>query len=486
MRKLVAAASSVVLALGMVSTLAPAANAATPLYTLKVLSPNKGFAFARPYAINDKGDVVGASENEPVAGMTEERSAATTWPAADYTKPVTVKFASGDSYAVAISEEGTMLGNEGEAGKEPFIHKAGKITRLTSAASLPSVDDGVGISAAGVALTADGSTWTSPAKRQMLPVPKGKYASAGGISPSGVHIVGLADAFTPDFSPVRWTNRKLVKLGTPVGSSMSQPYAVNDRGVAVGYAMVSGRSVPAIWDSKGSPSWLPRYPELGQQYPMANNNDGVVVGYGNYSPEAMAGSDMALLWKDGKVLNLDDVVAKPAGARIDYAADINNRGQIVGTMKLSNGSEVGFIATPSSAPTVDVYTTPGIHHVNGRDWKTACEKYSQTKRCRTEIVATQVNLVNGKYTHVKGWTFNNLTYLPASRSLWKGNPLATPGEHSVAGRKWKTECDNATTGGNGCRSYIFGTRITATPKGGGTYTYTQKNEWVFNNIVMFS
>ena len=487
MRRLVAVTSSVVLALGMVGSLTPAANADPTLYTAKVLSPAKGFEFATPYGLNDRGDVVGSSWNIPVANMREERSAATLWPASNPGKPVSMNFASGNSHAVAVSNDQTMVGNEGASRMGPFMYKAGKISRLTSAnTSLPGVDDAVDISAAGLILTADASTWTGPTQRQMLPVPKGTYGSAGAISANGVHVVGGAGN-----SNLRWTNRVAVTLGVPAGSTSSQPTSVNDRGVAVGYALVADSSVPVIWDSKGSPSWLARYPGFGQQAPRAINNDGVAVGYGNVSPEAMAGYDKAFLWRDGKVMDLDGVVSKPAGAKIMSAFDINNKGQIVGTMNLSNGKQVGFIATPTGAtpsdpPPVDIYTTPGTHHVNGRDWKTTCEKYSQTTRCRTEIIATEVKLVNGTYTHVKGWTFNNLTYLPSDRNLWKGNPLGNKGDYTIAGRQWRTDCDSPATGGNGCRSYILATKIKATPKGGGRYSYTQSNEWVFNNIVMFS
>lgn len=46
-------------------------------------------------------------------------------------------------------------------------------------------------------------------------------------------------------------------------------------------------------------------------------------------------------------------------------------------------------ASPAQAE-VNVYTTPGTHHVNGRQWNTTCEKYSQTYRCRTNIQSTRV------------------------------------------------------------------------------------------------
>ncbi|MDO5736475.1 MAG: hypothetical protein Q4P15_08370, partial [Propionibacteriaceae bacterium] len=79
---------------------------------------------------------------------------------------------------------------------------------------------------------------------------------------------------------------------------------------------------------------------------------------------------------------------------------------------------------PTVKPTVsypaDVYNTPGFHFVNGRHWYTRCEAYSQTTRCFTDIWGTQVSKVNGTWVQKNGWVFNNLTYLPSPRSLWKG------------------------------------------------------------------
>ncbi|MBB1509751.1 pullulanase-type alpha-1,6-glucosidase [Tessaracoccus sp. MC1756] len=135
------------------------------------------------------------------------------------------------------------------------------------------------------------------------------------------------------------------------------------------------------------------------------------------------------------------------------------------------------------------YTLPGLHMgLNGRDWNTTCEKYSQTERCRTEIWATVVVIQDGKFVRKTGWAFNNLTYLPyMTRQQWRGNPLAATNEWTATdGRRWRTECDTAQTGGNGCRSYAEVTVYTAVEaeKGGG-WIFSQNNEWVFNNIVMF-
>ena len=86
------------------------------------------------------------------------------------------------------------------------------------------------------------------------------------------------------------------------------------------------------------------------------------------------------------------------------------------------------VATPQQAAAdVDVYTTPGTHVVNGREWRTTCEPYSQTQRCRTEIKATVVPYSGGKFVQTTGWAFNNLTYAASPRMLWEGNPLGGNG-----------------------------------------------------------
>ncbi len=148
-------------------------------------------------------------------------------------------------------------------------------------------------------------------------------------------------------------------------------------------------------------------------------------------------------------------------------------------------------AKPTSKPTVtsgpvDVYSTPGLHFVNGRHWSTRCEPYSTTTRCWTEIWGTQTTYKDGKFTSTNGWTFNNLTYLASPRKMWKGNPLGETGTWTATdGKEWRTECDTAETGRNGCRSHTLSKVVEATKTSSG-WTYKMVEKWVFNNIVRFS
>lgn len=136
-------------------------------------------------------------------------------------------------------------------------------------------------------------------------------------------------------------------------------------------------------------------------------------------------------------------------------------------------------ATP---PKGDFYQTPGFHEVNGRHWMTVCEPYSATQRCWTYIWGTQVHWSGGKFVKVNGWTFNNLTYVAAPRSLWEGNKLSYKNSWTAAdGRHWRTDCETAQTGRNGCRSWVESDVIEYTGSG---YRYVTK--WVFNNIVRFT
>lgn len=144
-----------------------------------------------------------------------------------------------------------------------------------------------------------------------------------------------------------------------------------------------------------------------------------------------------------------------------------------------------LVAQADSTPTV--YDTPGGQISGGRLWNTTCEKYStNVVRCRANIWATQVQYRNGRYVKTTGWTFNNLSYLPSPRASWAGNNLGQNNPRwASGGRTWKTECDTATTGRGGCRSYVWTKKVIAVKSGSG-YVYRNNEQWVFNNLVLFS
>lgn len=146
---------------------------------------------------------------------------------------------------------------------------------------------------------------------------------------------------------------------------------------------------------------------------------------------------------------------------------------------------LGLVATPNMAAADEgsVYTTPGTHFENDRFWQTDCEMYSsQIVRCSTNIWATTFVEHGNKFHNHDAWTFNNLTYLPAPREAWGDNPLANTGSWvGDDGRQWRTECDTANTGSNGCRTYARAHVVSAE-----NGRHVVKHIEVLNNIVQFS
>lgn len=143
------------------------------------------------------------------------------------------------------------------------------------------------------------------------------------------------------------------------------------------------------------------------------------------------------------------------------------KGKLLTVMFAAVAVALPLMSIQPAQANVDVYVTPGNHTINGRDWRTTCAPYSSNiERCTTEIAINQTKKVNGKWKTVKVFVFNNLTYKPVPREWWGNNPLANNGSWTATdGAKWRTECDTAVTGRNGCRSYRNG---------------------VFNNMVRFS
>lgn len=202
--------------------------------------------------------------------------------------------------------------------------------------------------------------------------------------------------------------------------------------------------------------------------------------------QARAVTSAGLGWSGYSYANASQAAASSTSTTVKT----DERRKLIAALKASVFPTQASVPEMTWKPDVDVYSTPGHHQVNGREWRTTCEPYSQTLRCRTEIWATTVTYTNGRYVKTDGWVFNNLTYLPyMTREQWGDNPLANDSGGRTfysAGRQWKTECDTPTTGYGGCRSYILALGVVqAVQRYDGTWGYFRADKWVFNNMVRF-
>lgn len=471
MKKLLSAFAFAALILGLTLTATPAVAASPPSYSVMLLRPLTTVAGGGSLAhgINNRGDVVGAS----VSGQSVR---AALWKARSGI-PAEVVGGSFVTEASDISRSGAIVGlsTSGPQSVDAYWRDG----TATSWVDLDDLevrfehisDNGVATLNADAAYTATGAGTLT----ELSPPMGWTLARVDGISDDGRRVAGHAfnspNHGTPRL-PVVWNDGIAQPLDMPPAAVTAFARAVNDTGTSVGCADPSGSTPTAYrWSAEGRAFQLPGRDACA----VAINNTGIIAG---------EVGDRAAVWIGGALHDLNTLVAQRSGYTLEAVADINASGQIVGRARLSDGTARGFIATPTDA--VNLYTTPGRHTFNGREWNTNCAAYSQTTRCATEIWATQVKVVEGRYVHVTGWTFNNLTYVASPRSLWAGNPLASKGEWTSDGRRWMTDCDSTATGRGGCRSYIWSRIVTAEPRGSGGYTYTSDWGWVFNNIVHFS
>ncbi|SFU99149.1 hypothetical protein [Pseudoduganella namucuonensis] len=161
-----------------------------------------------------------------------------------------------------------------------------------------------------------------------LPTLGGRRSSANDINDAGV-AVGMSDY--PEgrgASAVRYENGAVTALGTLPGSEVSGANAVNERGDAAGHALVrlgDAYYSRAVLFSGGE------VVDLGLLGGAANNSVahdiniwGEVVG----TESGLPGSSTGFLYTEGRLLDLNAVVAAPGGWTIAGARGINDRHQI--------------------------------------------------------------------------------------------------------------------------------------------------------------
>ena len=128
-------------------------------------------------------------------------------------------------------------------------------------------------------------------------------------------------------------------LGT---RSNSVAVALNNNGTVVGYMYnFLGFREPFIWTPSNGMTALTLPSGYSTGQPLGLNNRGDVVG--------VAGSGSAVLWTNGVMTDLQNVIATSPAWDLDGAYGINDAGEIVGYGK-NGGLTKGFLLRPLSVP----------------------------------------------------------------------------------------------------------------------------------------
>jgi uncharacterized membrane protein len=178
-----------------------------------------------------------------------------------------------------------------------------------------------------------------------LGVPSGNQSAAVAVNRSGTIVV---NGWYSTIHAYLYRNGSFTPLLTDVpGLSECQARAINDAGAVLAWGRVANGPLSACLWQDGVTTWLPDVLGKAVSDPIALNNYGVVVGYGYNNADA--DSVQACVWDHGQVTYLDDLVGNPAGWQFNYADDINDAGQIVGEGML-DGVYHGFLLTPVPEP----------------------------------------------------------------------------------------------------------------------------------------
>lgn len=192
----------------------------------------------------------------------------------------------------------------------------------------------------------------------------GNNSSGFAVNEQGV-IIGQSDITTaidpvfgiPQFHGFVWDGGILTDLGEIFGGHFNFPIAINDLGDIVGAADQAGDATAhAFLIRSGSITDLGTLPEDTSSGAFGLNDRGEIVGSSMQSfgisigVPAVLTADCpchAVIWKDGKMIDLNTLIPPGSGWQLAMATGINDSGQIVGNgfFNGSNDSSV-FLLTP--------------------------------------------------------------------------------------------------------------------------------------------
>ncbi|MEO7718946.1 MAG: PEP-CTERM sorting domain-containing protein [Capsulimonas sp.] len=307
---------------------APAAQAA-PSYTLTDLGVLPGYSYSSGNKINNFGNVAGTSYG----------------PSGSH----------GFFYNGSLHDVGTFGGNSSEAlginNLNQVVGFAAKPDNYSEAfmydGSLHDLGRGAafGINDQGHVVGADANSgWYYDGSVRHTIGTLGGSVSAGVNVNSSDLVAGYATTASGDFHAISYHNGVLTDLGT-LGGTSSSGHDVNDSGIIVGTSTIGAGSHHAFIDNNGVMTDI-NGGGFQESYGYGINSAGDVVGSGY---NAVHGYDSAFFYHDGVMYDLRNVGGIDPTWKLEFAADINDRGQIVGE-GFHNGQYHGYLLTPTPEP----------------------------------------------------------------------------------------------------------------------------------------
>ncbi|HVO81049.1 MAG TPA: hypothetical protein VMT28_09970 [Terriglobales bacterium] len=147
-----------------------------------------------------------------------------------------------------------------------------------------------------------------------------------------------------------WHNGSIQDLGGTIGGSQTTAEAINQAGQVVGIATLAGEVSfhTTLWKHVGQITDLGAVDQDPCSFPSAINSKTQIVG-ASLPGCAFDNNSRAFLWQNGSMLDLNALISPGASLHLQWARDINDRGEIAGIgLDVDNNSHV-FLLIPCGA-----------------------------------------------------------------------------------------------------------------------------------------
>jgi probable HAF family extracellular repeat protein len=305
--------------------------------------------FGVVYALNAYGDVVGDANFQ-----------AFVWSHGTMSTPASL--ANSFSTARGINDLGQVVGGFAPNGTSmAFLLDGGVVTKLEVLAgttySLASAVNNLGevLVNASVGSGSSSYIWVHGAQRQIPSL--GGFIEANALNQLGQVVGDSSPAGTGPSHAFLWSGGQSIDLGVLPGGeaggdcgfcaapNFSTATAINDSGEIVGQSAAAGLVLHAFLWRGGGMEDLGTLPGDNRSYATAINSRGLIVGWSGHATGVIIDYTRPVLWSEGMIIKLDELIPADSGWTLDIAAAINSSGQIAGTGH-RNGLARPFLLTP--------------------------------------------------------------------------------------------------------------------------------------------